>query len=108
MPGRRVRTAPFAGCFCSSLCRGRAISFGRQRHANARLLQQAPAGDHNRAALQAQDNIKAEIEHLECPQHGTHRHQLDWFGGSAVQRFSGSMLAPRMATTMAYARTGQT
>ena len=37
-----------------------------------------------------QDNIKAEIGHLEYPQHGTHRHQLDWFGGSEVQRFRGS------------------
>ncbi len=52
--------------------------------------QQAPAGDHNRAALQAQDNIKTEIEHLECTQHGKHRHQLGWFRGSEVQRFGGS------------------
>lgn len=52
--------------------------------------QLAPAGDHNRTALQAQDNIKTEIGHLEYPQHGTHRHQLDWFGGSKVQRFKGS------------------
>ncbi|GJC04374.1 hypothetical protein KAM385_14030 [Aeromonas hydrophila] len=47
-----------------------------------------------------QDNIKAKVGHLECPPHGTHRHQLGWFGGSASQRFRGPMLAPRMAATM--------
>lgn len=31
-----------------------------------------------------QDNIKAKVGHLECPQHGKHRRQ---FGGSMVQRF---------------------
>ncbi|AXV35448.1 hypothetical protein BFW41_16485 [Aeromonas hydrophila] len=48
--------------------------------------QQAPAGDHNPAALQAQDNIKTEIEHLEC-----HRtvHTGTNSAGSAVRRFGG-------------------
>ena len=87
MPGRRVRTTLFAGCFCSSLYRGHALAFGRQRHASTRPRQQAPAGNHNRADLQAQDNIKAKVGHLECLQHGKHRHQ---FGGSEVQRFRGS------------------
>lgn len=87
MAGRRVSTAPIARCFCSSLCRGRAIAFGRQRHASPRPLQQAPAGDHNCADLHAQDNIKAEVRHLGPPQHCKHRHQLGWLDDSEVRRF---------------------